>query len=826
MKHNAILLFAALVAAFSLPASAEDVVLVNAADVPSVAARTDCVQQQLLDVRTAVDKALREAKKGRVLLVKTARALEPDDLLNDALDHFADGQVRVCRPEETMAAMTRLAGEARRPSTAVLASKWTNESWRNRCIAKQAEIAANANRVFDLVMFGDSITHNFERNDAWGVYAQYGGFGLPVWQEAFKDYKALDIGIGGDRTQDLLWRGLNGDLDNYFARVITVMIGTNNVRSNSPEEIAEGVRAVVELVKTKHPESKILLYAIFPRGENPTDGLRVKNEKANAIIKTFADGKTVVWRDINAKFLEPGGTLTREMMPDFLHPTPKGYRIWADDILPFLAEARAKPIGAKGLVPVETGIAKLAAIDAAVRARDAWKPTKGPVVPCAPNLHAGRLNYFAHIRGEIAKLGGEADLVLFGQNKATGLGFEGLKTLSIGVGETVEQVPWNALTGDFDGYAAKWIAVGIDQSHDTKDFLTSDALRQTVEIIRKKQPKAKVIVLASAPGGQDANDEMRRFILRHNAWAKALCDGQNVFWCDYSEGFYLNDGTMNPEMLKGEFNFTDKAKAQLKAAILDTMAGKPPAFPTAPAPGYDATRLTLMHYNIHSGWGKDGSKWNLWDPVAVIKKVRPDVCTLNEVTWGGAAKGFQVDQPTIMGHILNPMWRVALGRAQTRPDGCDYGNAILHCEESLAEKVLPLPSSSDNAYKEPRAFVAVEFPNYWVGTAHFPFGDEAQLTSVGIVAKWAAEQKKPVFFTGDWNAQPTAKCIAAVREHFTILSDTSKFTFCTTRPHATIDYIAVDKAHADKVTVESFNVLDEVEGSDHFPLVMKLLVRE
>ena len=810
---------AAVVAAHAV--CAENVVLVRAQDVPSVAARTNTVQQQLVGLRAELQKARRAAGKGWVLLVKTTHALEADQLFNNALDHFADGQIRVCAPEDASAELTRLAGLSRRPATVVPASKWQIDSWRARCIAKQAEIAANASGVFDLVMFGDSITHNFERNDAWGIYAQYGGFGLPVWQEAFKSYRTLDIGIGGDRTQDLLWRGLNGDLDNYRARVITIMIGTNNVRANSPEEIAAGVKAVLDLVREKHPESKILLYAIFPRGEKPTDALRAKNEKANAIIRTFADGERVIWRDINAKFLEPDGTMTREMMPDFLHPTPKGYRIWADDILPFLREAGELKAPSK---TEETGIAKLARIDAAVAAANAWKPARAPVVPCAPSLHDGRINYFAHIRGEIARLGGSADLVIFGQNKATGLKFEGLKTLSIGVGETVEQVPWNALTGDFEGYAAKWIAVGVDQSHDTKDFKTFDALRQTLAIIRRKQPKAKVIVLASAPGGQDPSDEMRRYILRHNAWAKALCDGKSVFWCDYSEGFYLQDGTMNPEMLKGEFNLTDKAKAQLRQAILDTMSGRPPAFPTAPAPEYDVTRLTLMHYNIHSGWGKDGSKWNLWDPIEVIRKVRPDVCTLNEVSWGGAAKGFLVDEPTIMGHILNPMWRTVRGKAQLRPDGAEYGNVILHCEEALSEHVLPLPAGT-TSYAEPRVFVAAEFPKYWVGTAHFPFGREPQLQSVELIAKWAAEQKKPVFFAGDLNAEPGTETIAALKNHFKLLSDADVPTFCTMRPIGTIDYIAVDKAHADAVTVESYNVLDEVEGSDHFPLVLKVAVR-
>ena len=139
--------------------------------------------------------------------------------------------------------------------------------------------------------------------------------------------------------------------------------------------------------------------------------------------------------------------------------------------------------------------------------------------------------------------------------------------------------------------------------------------------------------------------------------------------------------------------------------------------------------------------------------------------------------------------------------------------------------MLPLPSSSDKTYVEPRSFVAVEFPGYWVGTAHFPFGDAAQLKSVEIISEWTAKQTKPVFFTGDWNAEPNRKALAAVKENFVILSDVSSPTFSTTRPHATLDYIAVDKAHADKVKVEAFNVLDEVEGSDHFPLVIKLAIR-
>lgn len=230
-----------------------------------------------------------------------------------------------------------------------------------------------------------------------------------------------------------------------------------------------------------------------------------------------------------------------------------------------------------------------------------------------------------------------------------------------------------------------------------------------------------------------------------------------------------------------------------------------------------AASVTVMTYNIHSGWGTDGSKWNLGEPIAVIKQASPDVCTMNEVSWGGEAKGFNVDQPTIMGHILAPIWRTARAAAMKRPDGSEYGNAILYAEQELAQETLPLPGR-----KEPRVLVAVEFPEYWVATMHLSLHEEERLRSVPLIADWAAKKTKPVLLTGDWNAEPETATIAEMKKHFTILSDVNVKTFSATRPHATIDYIAVDKAHADQVAVHDVKVLDEPKGSDHLPIVMKL----
>ena len=131
------------------------------------------------------------------------------------------------------------------------------------------------------------------------------------------------------------------------------MIGTNNtghqgrpqkehnneVYTSTAEQTAEGVKAIIAKLQQKCPEAKILLLAIFPRGATPEDKLRQQNEATNKLIKAFADDKKVFFMDIGAKFLTPDGTLTKEIMPDLLHPNEKGYEIWAEAI-----EAKVKEL--------------------------------------------------------------------------------------------------------------------------------------------------------------------------------------------------------------------------------------------------------------------------------------------------------------------------------------------------------------------------------------------------------------------------------------------------------------------------------------------------
>ena len=172
----------------------------------------------------------------------------------------------------------------------------------------------------DLVFIGDSITQG------------WGGKGKGVWAKFYGKRNTVNLGIGGDRTQHVIWRLDNGNLKDITPKAAVIMIGTNNSGSNSSKEIADGVEAIVKQIRTKSPKTQILLLGVFPRGTNNADKRRKVNEGANAIFSKLDDGEHVHYLDIGPKFLKKDGTLTREIMPDLLHLSERGYTIWAESI--------------------------------------------------------------------------------------------------------------------------------------------------------------------------------------------------------------------------------------------------------------------------------------------------------------------------------------------------------------------------------------------------------------------------------------------------------------------------------------------------------------
>jgi beta-glucosidase len=178
----------------------------------------------------------------------------------------------------------------------------------------------------DLIFLGDSITQGWE------------GAGKNVWAESYGKRNAVNLGIGGDRTQHVLWRLDHGNIDNISPKLAVLMIGTNNSGTNTSEQIAEGIQAIVDKLRTKLPQTKVLVLAIFPRGADASDAKRQVNEGANAIVAKLADNKHVFYLDIGQHFLADDGSLSKEVMPDLLHLNEKSYQIWADSIEPKVKE--------------------------------------------------------------------------------------------------------------------------------------------------------------------------------------------------------------------------------------------------------------------------------------------------------------------------------------------------------------------------------------------------------------------------------------------------------------------------------------------------------
>ena len=188
----------------------------------------------------------------------------------------------------------------------------------------------------DLLFMGDSIT-DFWRNAGKPGVKNPGFAGKAVFDKYWGNLRTANFGIAGDTTQGVLYRLHDGEGQGFSPKAIMLMIGTNNAGYCSPAEIAEGVGAIVLELRKDFPEAKILLLGIFPRGD-PNDGLRKTVLAVNPIIARLNDGKHVFYLDIGDKFLDANGKIPADIMADGLHPTEKGYEIWAEAVKDPLAE--------------------------------------------------------------------------------------------------------------------------------------------------------------------------------------------------------------------------------------------------------------------------------------------------------------------------------------------------------------------------------------------------------------------------------------------------------------------------------------------------------
>ena len=416
--------------------------------------------------------------------------------------------------------------------------------WHDAFEYKKAYIATNAD--VKVVFVGDSITAR------WGMKE-----GRNVWAEHFASgkYKAAGCGISADRTEHVIWRLLNGQIGELKPKAFVLMIGTNNTghrdaANETPIDTIRGIRRVVEVMRCHWPETKIVLHPIFPRGAKPTDPLRVRNEKVNAEIRALADGVRVFWCDFNDRLLEADGTLSREVMPDLLHPSEKGMRIWAENLIPtldyVLGYTDAMPEGAK-----------------APKADNAQKKPWEPV----------RSDWFdfrvAPKRGEIlANLSKRYDLVMVGdsithlwEERAQDVIREFLPNrsiLNIGCsGYKTQGVLWDIDNGLLDGYRADYVSIMIGTNHrrDTAEDVAK-GIEQVVKTVRAHQPTAKILLFNIFPSGEKADDKHRAKNAKTNELIRKLDNGRDIVFVELWKEFLEPDGSCSTGVFSDYLHLT------------------------------------------------------------------------------------------------------------------------------------------------------------------------------------------------------------------------------------------------------------------------------
>ncbi len=210
------------------------------------------------------------------------------------------------------------------PAPRLVSHSWMSlADWFEKHAADVAEAEKGEGKI---VFVGDSITEGWQ----WGE-GEY-------WKKVFEPMDAVNQGIGGDMTQNVLWRLKHGDVMNLEPDRVVCLIGTNNFghTNENPEQVSKGVIAVVKQLKEVFPQAKILCFAVFPRSEFPGHPDRAKIKELNERIQLVGDWENVTFLDIGERFLSTDGSISKDIMPDFLHLSPDGYAIWTQAILEWI----------------------------------------------------------------------------------------------------------------------------------------------------------------------------------------------------------------------------------------------------------------------------------------------------------------------------------------------------------------------------------------------------------------------------------------------------------------------------------------------------------
>ena len=410
-----------------------------------------------------------------------------------------------------------------------------------------AKVAAVKKEKFDLLMIGDSITHNFE-NPAF----------QSVWQQYYAPRHALNLGYSGYRTENIIWNLANGELENQSPKVVTLMAGTNNVdEKNYPTrhtagQVAGGIKAIVDLLRRKLPDAKIIVLRPFPGsydGPLPTSH-RMILERAGDIIKTYADGQHVFYCDVNANFLNPDGSINHDLMPDYLHPNGKGALLWANAMEPLMCQLMGdKNRSNTAVIPVpkleDDSYDWMARHKAVLEVKDAIHPDLVFIgdsithawggAPASPNWN----------RGE----------------KVLHSAFPNHHILNLGFGwDRTQNVLWRLEHGEFDNLQPKTVVINIGTNNTSETpharQNTPEEITQGVDTICSrildKAPQTNLILMAVFPREQNPENPRRLQINRINQLLAQLAKQRGITFLDIGAKFLNPDGTIPPALM-GDF---------------------------------------------------------------------------------------------------------------------------------------------------------------------------------------------------------------------------------------------------------------------------------
>ena len=419
----------------------------------------------------------------------------------------------------------------------------------------------------DLIFDGDQLAITS------GHYAPTGG----MWPR-FNRIKALDFSSPGDPTQAILWRLQNGQLDTLHPKLVVLMVGSSNIGfnpgANTPEQIAEGVKAIITEYQKRAPEATILLLGVMPRGEKPTDPARAKVKAINQLISAFGDGKKVIYLDFGDKLLEPDGTITRAVLGDFLHPGPKGYQIWADAIQPtidqFFPPATLPP------APTPTPAPAVVSATDSTSSPVASAPEKiiggGTITWPAPPLPAGansaiipapQMGWLTRFQKNIddSHAMPKVDLIFDGDSITDGWrggagglwnkNYAKLNAFDFGIsGNATGDVIWRVQNGQVDGLHPKLVVllIGTNNMYSSSTEQIAGGVVAGVNEYRKHLPDASILVLGILPRGNKATDPLRAKVKAINQIISKSADGKKVFFVDFGDQLLTSDGTYGPPM--------------------------------------------------------------------------------------------------------------------------------------------------------------------------------------------------------------------------------------------------------------------------------------